>query len=135
MVKSVILLNNSMTETSNIELNNLETYVINKGYGNIKVLHTYISNEYEIIVYGWDSGSHSIINKHELPIPIDDKLYYGDLVIVLKCNGTFVDIELEDWEEFVYNSNEGFDDINSSSEEDEGEDEYDYEDGWLVREE
>ena len=116
MVKSVILLNNSMTETSNIELNNLETYVINKGYGNIKVLHTYISNEYEIIVYGWDSGSHSIINKHELPIPIDDKLYYGDLVIVLKCNGTFVDIELEDWEEFVYNSNEGFDDINSSSE-------------------
>ena len=124
-----------MTKSKNVELNNLETYVINKGFGNIKLLHTYISSEYEIIVYGWDSGSHLVINKHELPMPIDDKLYYGDLIIILKCNGIFVDIELEDWEEFVYNSNGGFDDINDSSSEEEGTDEYDYEDGWLVREE
>lgn len=135
MVKTVVLLNNSMTKSKNVELNNLETYVINKGFGNIKLLHTYISSEYEIIVYGWDSGSHLVINKHELPMPIDDKLYYGDLIIILKCNGIFVDIELEDWEEFVYNSNGGFDDINDSSSEEEGTDEYDYEDGWLVREE
>lgn len=120
-----------MIPLEDIENTNFTQHIVNAGYSNIDLLHKWDSGEYDIYIYGWKNGTYRVVNKYDLPQPLTN-LYYGDLIAVLKYKNKVIDFEKEDWEEFYENMFEGFDDI--SSEEEFVQDlDYDYSDGWLVR--
>lgn len=118
-------------KTQNItysNLNNLKTKFLKKGSGNPVTLNKWDN----IIILGFKNGSENNINKHELPPPIDSELFYGDF-IVYKHNENFT---IENYKEF-YNDIFEFEDLDDTLLEDElflQDEDYDYDDGFLVKE-
>ena len=83
MVKTVILeRNGNISETDisnrckNIELN-LEKKLKLKGNGIFSEIGRWDNNEYDIIIYGWNTGLSENENKHEIPPPYDDNIYFS----------------------------------------------------------
>ena len=113
-------------------LSNLKTKFSKKGSGKPVILHTWhLTN---ISIMGYTQGSEININKHELPPPIDTKLFYGDLIVFIKKDNftsenyqTFYDdiFQFEDLDDFLIQ-----DELL-----DQEEDEYDFDDGFVVRDE
>ena len=124
-------------ELSNVtytSLKNLKTKFSKKGSGKSSMLHTWKNTNISII--GFTTGTENNINKHELPPPIDTDLYYGDLIVFIK-NANF---SIENYKDF-YNNIFQFEDLDDFLIQDEltdmpdKNDDYDYEDGFVVRDE
>ena len=111
----------------------------NKGDGKIKLLYvwTFDNNDLNVLLYGWDRGNYKNINKFELPDPLENKIYFGDLIFILKEKDEYLKFTKKDFEEFYEEMFGGFESIENTSDEDNfyniEDDDYDYNDGFLVR--
>jgi hypothetical protein len=100
---------------------NLVNGIKNKGHGNIERECDFEWDDHLVSVYGWTDGSESKINKHDLPPPIDNILYYGDVLVVKHENGKLKDFSKTDYNKFYDDAFGGFDDIVSEDESSEDE--------------
>ena len=137
MTTSVIIRKNKKLEEVICHKNdNIEKFMKNKGYGEIKLYNTWIFDDnLEVLMYGWTTGKYTNINKYELPEPVDHNLYYGDLFFQLKEDDVLIDFTIEMFEEFYTSMFDGFEDIENTEDEDIDylKEDYDYSDGFLVR--
>lgn len=94
----------------------------------------------EIAVYAKTKGNAGKENKYEMPPPIDEKLYFGGIVIVNYDNNEAKDIRANEWKSICEQLMGGFESIDEESESEEEEeiepsklDKYGYEkDGFVV---
>ena len=105
----------------------------NRKEKDLKKLYTWDFEDEKIEMYGYIEGKEKEINKLELPEPIENKLYYNELIFFsLNENDEYVDLDEEDFEDFYDMIFGGFDDIDSDdSGENFADDEYE-EDGFIV---
>lgn len=112
------------------DLKDLKSKFSIKGKGKCSILHKYKDQD-NITYLGYKTGEEKIINKHELPEPIDVTLFYGD-IIVYKPKKNFSDKEYKKF----YNEYFQFEDLDDTIIQDElfeQDDDYDFSDGFLVR--
>lgn len=111
-------------------ISNLKTKFICKGKGRPVILH--IFKDYDISILGYKQGIEKNINKTEMPPPIDNELYYGDLIVYSLKDNLTIDYYNKFLEEMF--KIEDLDDTILEDELEIDEDEsYDYDDGFLVR--
>lgn len=104
---------NSTTQSTKLSITNIpKSYKRTKGNGNLCIQHEFIVGKKKLCVYAWSDGEAGDENKHELPPPIDNDLYFGNSYILAfdsKKNQT--DVSLEDYEKLREKYFEGFDDV------------------------
>ena len=109
-------------------LTHLKTQFKTKGTGKVRNLFQWDNG---FILMGYTTGLEKNINKHELPPPVDEKLFYGDLIIYREGDS----VSDKDYDKF-YNDIFKFEDLDETLLEDELEfiqdEDYDYEDGFVV---
>ena len=82
------------------------------GEGNPKLLNEWHLSDEVLLIYGWDSSNQDIVNKHSVPPPIDNNLYFNDMIIVrLNENGHLANLTKTDYMNFKNILSEGFDDL------------------------
>jgi hypothetical protein len=64
----------------------------------------------ELVLYGKTKGRANHENKFEFPPPVDNTLFFGSCVLVLRRGGVVVDLTIEKWKEIYNNLMGGFDD-------------------------
>jgi hypothetical protein len=74
---------------------------------------------YEIALYGKDNGNAGRENKYDLPPPLDNTLFFGNIVLVNKDGSA--DLRKEEWKKVYEHLFGGFEDIEESEEDDESE--------------
>jgi hypothetical protein len=133
MVLATLIKKNNTIKTIDIDPEKLEESAENKGKNAIEQLHIFnFEGLLKVIVYGWTSGDFERdINKHELPPPIDNPLFYGDLIVLLRKGDNLEDFTKEDYEEF-YEDIFDFDEISENESEIDSNDDYEYGD-FVVR--
>ena len=92
---------------------------------NFELLQTWkvrIEKEKMVIrLYGKLGGKANMVNKYEMPPPIDEKLLYGCLALVNYTNDTFGDLDETMWEKIYEKLFGGFEDLNDTEKDDENE--------------
>ena len=88
----------------NIQINPqcLDESVENKGNNAIKQLHIFHHDNLQVIYYGWTEGEENNINKCENPPPIDETLYYGDLIVLLREDDELINFIIGDYEVYKF---------------------------------
>ena len=99
-----------------------------KNNNDFSCLHCYQNKTSTYEIYGKTSGKANYENKYELPPPIDEKLFFGTLIILKKENDTYCDLTLEEWEKTYEHLFGGFEDIEDSENEERSMDSEIYED-------
>tara|TARA_B100000745_G_C20039084_1_gene354026 strand:+ start:179 stop:622 length:444 start_codon:yes stop_codon:yes gene_type:complete len=109
-------------------------YFKNKGVGSCKKLCEWKLSYCSIYLYGYTSGRERMINKHELPPPVDTKLYFGDLLVIKNKDNILENFTKKDYKIFWNNCFGGFENLGDSEEEDlsNSENDYDYDDPFIV---
>jgi hypothetical protein len=74
-------------------------------------LGTYKYKGATITLWGWDEGKAGTENKHELPPPHDEPLFFGDIVVTSSAG----DLTVDEWLVFYDVAFGGFDDLDSES--------------------
>jgi len=133
MLKATLILKKDKLKTVDVNINDIEKSIIHKGTGEIKQLHIWNYENFEIVIFGWKHGNHKSVNKHELPTPFEHTLLFGDLIVLIKEDDKYIDFPKEDYEEFYDYMFGGFDSCDSNDNTDLDEDEYDFNDGFLVK--
>ena len=87
-----------------------------KGQDNIERECDYEWNDNLISMYCWSEGSESKINKHDLPPPVDNELYYGDILVLRHDNGNLIDLSKDNYNQFYEDAFGGFEDIEEEEE-------------------
>jgi len=82
-----------------------------KGQGKPSILYIFNEDLYDLYIVGWKNGNHENINKHELPPPIDNELFYGDLSIIKIINKKMFEFSKEQYNIFYEKTFGGFEDI------------------------
>ena len=87
-----------------------------------------------IYLYGYTSGRERMINKHELPPPVDTKLYFGDLLVMKNKDNILENFTKKNYKIFWNNCFGGFENLDNSEEEylSDSENDYDYDDPFIV---
>ena len=132
-MSSAVLISKSgnINTINNLNINDLNSHLINKRTDKIKLLHNWsLPNDEKIKLFGFTNGRERLINKHELVPPIDNELYYGDLILYKIKSNKIVDFtafNYHQWYQSIYQI-EDLDDniIEDELFEDEEEDEYEY---------
>lgn len=113
-------------KVKNLDISKLYKHANFKGNKDWNNRHTWYINEMYISIYSKDSGRSGSENKYELPPPIDEKLYFGKMVIVAHSedeitNETCIDLSVKDWEKVYESLMGGFESLGEEEEEDEEE--------------
>ena len=87
-----------------------------KGHDHIARECDYEWNNNLISMYCWSEGSESKINKHDLPPPIDNELFYGDILVLHHENGNLLDLSKDNYNKFYEDAFGGFEDIQDEEE-------------------
>ena len=73
-------------------------------------------------LWGKNTGKANTENKYDFPPPVDSDLYFGSCILVAKDENTdYIDITIEQWNEFYEKLFGGFEDLNACALEDENE--------------
>jgi hypothetical protein len=111
----------SSKKVKDITMDNLYLKCGFKTSNNFLIRHSFKIEDYNIHVYAKDKGKSNMINKFDFPPPIDNDVYYGN-VLIIKINNTDPDcIEkytAEDWEADYEKLMGGFKDINTDDADD-----------------
>jgi len=79
--------------------------------------------KYNLSVYARTDGKANTENKYDMPPPIDNALYFGNVAIInQKKNGNLLEISVEEWNkiyEFMFGGFENLEDFDDENEEDE----------------
>ena len=121
----------SITKSKNI-VKSLEANSISKGNSQFKLLYEWNHGIKTIECYGWFDGDAGFENKHEL-IPNGNSsfleedsseiLLFGDIFILIKENNKYIDLDIAEYGEIFSILCEGYDDCNTSDEEESEEEE------------
>lgn len=139
MSHSIVILNmNGDEEEEYINNKNQLTFVC--GYSNrsneFKHVHAWMvdSNDEDgkqlfLHVYACSKGSYETVNKSELPPPLDTKIYYGYIALILEDEDHVLhDLSLDDWKQYYEQLYGGFEDIEETEDEDDEEEDCEEED-------
>ncbi len=83
------------------------------------VIGTYKYKGATLTLWGWDEGKAGTENKHELPPPHDEGLFFGEIVVVSSAGNLTVD----QWSGFYDAAFGGFEDLGSEDSEEDGSEE------------
>ena len=113
-----------MKEVKITTLENLYKVCKFKKPENFDIRHTWkvkIKKEkYNIKLYARDEGRANTENKYDLPPPIDNKLYFGNILLIgFDSDDELIDISLELWEQIYEKLFGGFEDLKDTAKEDE----------------
>lgn len=118
MKNTILLLKNgevvelSVPSNTNVDEFKDITYFQTKGSGKLQQLHYWTIFDETIIIYGWTNGEAGDENKHELPEPIDNSLYFGDIIIFcLDQDGHLRDFNKPQYDNFINHMMGGFIDL------------------------
>jgi len=70
-------------------------------------------------LFGCKEGKAGSENKYDLPPPEDNDIYFGEILVIKSINGTIIDMNVADFEEFIELSFGGFEDLGSNDTEEE----------------
>ena len=80
----------------------------------------------EVYLYGKSEGRAGQENKYDMPPPVDNTLFFGSCLLIMKEKNKEVDLSVKTWKEIYENLFGGFEDIgNEDSEEEKDEDDED----------
>lgn len=81
-----------------------------------ELIGTYTWKDAKLQLWGWKEGKAGTENKHELPPPHDEGLYFSDIIV---AEGSGNDLTVEEWKTFYHEAFKGFDDLDNKEEDDE----------------
>ena len=87
----------------------LNNFNLIKGKNKIQNLCRWDNDNYDIVLYGWNMGDKEIENQHELPPPLDDLLFYGDICCFKYVKNKIKHLSIDDYERFYNDKYGGFD--------------------------
>ena len=83
------------------------------------------NKKYIIDLYGKTTGRANQENKYEFPPPVDKHLFFGNCILVNKCeNGEVQDLSIKEWEDIYETLHGGFEDLGSDSDDEDEDEEY-----------
>ena len=92
----------------------------------LTTLGTYEYGIYAITLFGNTTGKAGTENKHELPPPLDESLYFSDILLIASKKKTTwehpVTFTPEQYEKFYQSAFGGFEDLDNDEEDDEEDD-------------
>ncbi len=102
-----------------------DTFTKSKGTNELTRECDYSYLDYNISIYAWTEGRAGNENKFELPPPIDNELYFGNIYAVAHRNDKLIKLDIKTWDIFYESAFGGFDDLGSedSYSEDDNDDE------------
>ena len=101
MLTGVLIKCSDSVETVTIDPSNIELSIKTKGKYGLKCITIWtIDDNTEYLLYGYEQGSHTIVNKHEIPAPVELNLFYGDLIVLNKSNDNFQPMTKDDYFKF-----------------------------------
>ena len=105
------------------KVTNIEKPDINflKNNKHISKLHKWKYNNFDFVIYGCENGNAGEENKYDLPPPIDCELYFNDLYIIKLNNNKLENLSIEEYNTFYNDCFGGFEDIESTDDEEEDE--------------
>jgi len=86
-------------------------YTTNLGSGNISRECDFEWDNYNITIFAFTDGNAGSENKTDLPPPIDEQLYYGNIYVIAHNNGKIKDLSLETYKDFYTSAFGGFEDL------------------------
>merc|ERR1711998_255441 len=119
MTKVILISKSGDTKEITIEKtkNSLSKILKNKGNGKIENLNNWNYEGTKIQLYGYNNGEAGNENKFELPPPLDNELFFGDMVFLKDSNSNMKDLDLDEFLEFYNETMGGFEDLEDSEEE------------------
>ena len=87
-----------------------------------------VKEEITISIFAFTDGKEKQINKTDLPPPIDNEIYYGNIFVIAHTNDKLINLTLDTYEKFYEHSLGGIEDIGSQDSWSEEEDEENSED-------
>ena len=135
--------NGDVKEIKISDVDNLYKSCKLKSNNDFNIRHTWTvklkKNTHVISLYSKNTGRANMENKYDLPPPVDNDLYYGNMILVKydsEEKTKIVDLHLELWEEIYEHLFGGFEDLQATEkEDDEEEDELDkYPDSMKTKE-
>ena len=75
---------------------------------------------YDVHVYSRNNGKSGTENKYDMPPPIDNDLYFGNVALVRWCRDEedYVDLTVDDWKKVYNKLFKGFEDLSITAEDD-----------------
>jgi hypothetical protein len=124
--------NLSVSSFSKKDLDN--KYKVEYGDGKLERECDYDYNDKFVTLYASIKGDSKLLNKHELPPPIDNNNYYGDIFVLYHENEKLLDFNMEEYKQFYETAFGGFEDLNSDDNDDDDDDDDDGSDldGFIV---
>jgi len=115
------------TDTSPFTQESLQTIIKKKTP--LTNLGTYEYSQYSITLFGYTTGKAGTENKHELPPPLDESLYFSDILLIASKKKmtweTPISFTPEQYEKFYQTAFGGFEDLDDEDDEDDEEEEDD----------
>lgn len=75
-----------------------------------ELIGTYTWKDAKLQLWGWKEGKAGTENKHELPPPHDEGLYFSDIIV---AEGSGNDLTVEEWKTFYHEAFKGFEDLDN----------------------
>jgi len=151
MVKLIIIKKSGSVKSTNIKLSSLELLYKKCGFSNVNNFckrHTWKMENMFYSLYSKNNGNAGSENKFDLPPPIDEDLYFGNMILLKHENEeiqveNLKDCNKDEFEKLYNYLFGGFEDIEDSEEEEEEvvdpenltKDGYDKSDGFVVDDE
>lgn len=118
-------------DVDNINWEPFKMWIKTKGKGGIdRECDWEMPNGLLVSMFGWTKGKEEIINKFELPPPVDMELYYGDLIFIGTIKGLPINFNIEKFEEFYSEAFGGFEDLEDN--ESEPDEQYEDSDSFII---
>ena len=128
MVQIVIVEKSGLLKELNVKQYDNEYLCKKAGFKNskdFKAQTCWKQENMEVYLYGKTEGRAGQENKYDMPPPVDNTLFFGSCVLVMKKSNKEVDLTVKTWKQIYENLFGGFEDIGDedSEEEDEEDDE------------
>lgn len=133
MVQVVIIEKNGSLKELNVQKYDNDNLCKKAGFKSTKDFKAHScwkQDHIEVYLYGKTEGRAGQENKYDMPPPIDNTLFFGSCLLLMKKNNKEVDLSVKVWKEMYENLFGGFEDIGDEDSEDE-ENEEDDEDADL----
>ncbi len=108
-------------ETEPLTLDHIQKLVKKKT--EISILGSYPYEKLTLTLFGYDEGKAGTENKHDLPPPLDQTLYFGDIVLIASKDAWSAPVNFgpDEYEKFYQKAFGGFEDLDEEDDEDEEE--------------
>ena len=120
MKKAIILEKSekiSEKKIDNKKISTIKKIINSKAIGKLEEINNWEDGDVLISLFGYNNGKAGDENKHELPPPVDSELFFGDMVLIKEKNNQLTDFSIEEFKDFYEKYCGGFEDIESSEDE------------------